>query len=388
MVLEDQSNILTATLCLLAARFTQNLPILLDFALAAPQDFYSVQLLRRLAAELLNPLTNRLPFPGKSQPNAHAVQAYNLATLVWKSEIFRNDKHIDGFSFSCPRAKRVALIRLTLWGSITLGGSSSQWEENCVVDGHLLSVKFARSSSDQWNTAVLVAGLLDGNRRLHSRDILELHRWHRELQEKWTDEYEALAQSIARRIKEFHADSSFAVLPDQLCSIVFSGISPMAARYRCCAIYLSETDPIKRQFDAIVGQSSLLELSSVIWPTAVADSTSLPKIELHLPTNNAKLSDFFSQLCEAIKLAPQQCLARPGNVMHPPGSQEALYLDVVWRQLTDDVFVNGFPSIDENCSATKLRAYQAFGVLLVSLVVNKTSLPIARFLSIDNRIPV
>jgi hypothetical protein len=93
--------------------------------------------------------------------------------------------------------------------------------------------------SDQSNTAVLVAGLLDRNRRLHSRNILELHRWHRELQEKWTEEYEALAQSIARRIKEFHTGSSFAVLPDQLCSIVFSGISPMAARYRCCVIYLS-----------------------------------------------------------------------------------------------------------------------------------------------------
>jgi hypothetical protein len=142
------------------------------------------------------------------------------------------------------------------------------------------------------------------------------------------------------------------------------------------SIYLSETDPIKPELDAIVGQSSLLELSSVIWPTTVADSTSLPKIELHLATKNAKLSDFFSQLCEAIKLARQQCLARLGNVMHRPGSQEAVYLDVVWLQLTEDMFVSGFPSIDETCSARKLRAYQAFGVLLGSLVVNNGSLPL------------
>jgi hypothetical protein len=62
--------------------------------------------------------------------------------------------------------------------------------------------------------------------------------------------------------------------------------------------------------------------------------------------------------------------------MHPPGSQEALDLDVVWPQLTDDMFVSGFPSVDGTCSATKLRAYQAFGVLLGSLVVNKGSLPL------------
>jgi hypothetical protein len=68
-------------------------------------------------------------------------------------------------------------------------------------------------------------------------------------------------------------------------------------------------------------------------------------------------------------------LLQLGNQIQPPGSSEILGLDSVFLQLTDDMFLNGFPSV-ESSSPGKLRAFQAFGCLTASLVVKGESLPV------------
>jgi hypothetical protein len=191
---------------------------------------------------------------------------------------------------------------------------------------------------------------------------------------------EAIAVSVANQIRQQESGGYylFSLYPDSLYAAIFPGILPAASRYRCCVLFLTEVglpEVDRPKFDSPVTESALLDLSSILWPSQEYDKKRLQPIPLHLPTRNARLSDFFFQLCQAIDLAPIQGLLRMGSHLLPPGSSESTSLDLIFSQLTDDMFSGGLPSV-ESTSVSKLRAFQAFGCLMAVLILNGEALPI------------
>jgi hypothetical protein len=121
--------------------------------------------------------------------------------------------------------------------------------------------------------------------------------------------------------------------------------------------------------------SPLIDLSSVIWPWQATAERDTPPIAVHLPVTNAKFSDFFFQLCQALDDAPMQALLDLGTAVQSPGTAAPIPIDTVLSQLTDDMFVDGFPVNSSPC-ASRLRAYQGFGTLIGSYALSGKPFPV------------
>jgi hypothetical protein len=259
--------------------------------------------------------------------------------------------------------------------AVTINGSAIT--PDCLWEGSSVTIKIPRSTTETPKFAILVVPVMRIHRP-HSDDFLNIHEYQRQLNEHWTPTYEAIAMAMAYRARLLGHFFLFSAFPDQVYSILFPGIGPQIARYRCCLLYLSESwfdEAENPSFDTFVTRNAFLDLSAVIWPWEQAGERELQPILGHLPTKSAKFSDCFFQLCQMIDDAPMQALLDLGTTVQSPGTTELLTIERVLSQLANDMFCDGFP-VSDSASPSKLRAFQAFGCLIASHVLSGKPLPV------------
>jgi hypothetical protein len=387
VVIDDQPNILTAVLVLLLlylrADDTPAIARVVDFALVANRPTYATQVFRQFAAEMVDPFRTRMPFPGQSlafRPllTRLATDAYAMARLRAQGVVFGAP---DGgevpsmLLFEFPGAVSVALVRVTASANITFTANSSPVVPDCVVDGSSVLLKISRSTTEPPRVGLLVVPVFP-TEHCNMDDLQAIHAFNHELRDRWTADYEAIAIAMVHRARKLHNFFVLPAFPDQLFAIIFPAVSPAAARYRCCLIYLSEQFVgDKPRFETAVIREAFLDLSAVCWPWHEADERELPPLTIHLPITNAKYSDFFFQLGQALDDAPFQALLDIGTSVQSPGTTNILSIDKILCQLTDDMFVEGCP-VAQSSQPSKLRAYQAFGTLIASYVLSGKTIPV------------
>ena len=393
VLIRDQPNMLTAVVCLLAAYFmseTSNgtdggISRLIEYALASPKKTYAVQLFRQVAAELLNPLRKTMPFRKDHTEfryllSSLAIEAYNLSLLANHATILTRQDSIDlpsVFSFNFPGASQVAFVKISPCTDISLLINGVQMTPDCAIEGSSGTIKLARNTTDPAQFAILVVPIFPGSRP-HDADLVKLHMYQQKLTETWTESYETIARVMSHIAHKSENAFWLGASPDLLYSIIFPGVDPCVARYRCCLLYLTEQglDPSWiPQFDTLAIHDLFLDLSSVIWPCQEVEERKIRPMEIYLPTKNAKLSDFFFQLCQAIDNAPIQTLLDLGTSIQSPGTIEVFTMNTIFSQLTDDMFHDGFP-VSEEMSPAKLRAYQAFGCVTAAHILSGSPLPV------------
>jgi hypothetical protein len=240
-----------------------------------------------------------------------------------------------------------------------------------------LTIKISRSTTETPKFAILIVPVMQVHWP-HNDDLLNIHEYQRQLSAHWNPTYEAIAVAMACRARQLGHFFLFSAFPDQVYTILFPGVEPQIARYRCCLLYLSERwfdEAEKPSFDTIANRNAFLDLSAVIWPWEQAGEPELQPIRVHLPTKSAKFSDVFFQLCQAIDDAPMQALLNLGTTVQSPGATEPLTVERILSQLTNDMFCDGFP-INDFPSPSKLRAFQACGCLIASHVLSGKPMPV------------
>ena len=309
-----------------------------------------------------------------------AIEAYNLSLLYSKAAILAQRDNSDlpsVFTFDFPGALKVAFMKISPSSDISLLINGAQTTLDCVIEGSSGTIKVARITTEPARFAILVVPIYPTSHP-HEGDLVKLHGYQQQLAKHWTEEYEALARVISHGARKQGNAFWIGAAPDGLYSLLFPGIEPCVARFRCCLVYLSEEklDPSwVPQFDTFAVRNLFLDLSSLIWPCQEVEDRTMRPMAIYLPTKNAKLSDFFFQLCQALDNAPIQTLLDHGASIQSPGTTEVFTMDTIFGQLTNDMFQNGFP-VRGDLSTAKLRAYQAFGCLAASHVLSGNPLPV------------
>ncbi|OHS98775.1 CUB domain containing protein [Tritrichomonas foetus] len=394
MLLKDQPNILTGIACLLTLyvrcdfsneHITQeNIAHVLEFALSS-NNTYTVQIFRQFTAEMLNPFRKTMPFPFSKAPfhpflTSLAYKALSISKLPSTTKIItQNEKNelpsITVYTFE--GAEKIAFVKILPLNKVSLNVNKVEVQPDCFVDGDSVTIKISRSSSDNRKFALMLIPIYPPSKP-HSSDVNRLHKYQKILSESWTEDDEAMARCLIQIPLKKSSYYTFAMYPDDLYHLLFPTMDPDIARYRLCVLYLTYGKLDQSQipnFGPQVLSSGNDTLFDILMPKHVIIEKEHTPISVHLPMKNAKLSDFFFQFCQVIDTAPINCLTSLGNSLQPPGTAESISIDTVLSQLADDMFSEGLPLIDA-VSVGKLRAFQAFGCLMASLVNSGKSLPI------------
>ena len=439
ILIHDQPNILTGVSILIAIyvrcalmdskKTIENVSHALMYALSLPnspikindlienfKDSYGISVFRQFATEIFNPFSKHMPFPYSIESNAYfpiltnqAFQALTISKLPMKTSLItqnNKDELPSAVYYNFQGASQIALIKLlsNSKGSITI--DKTEIKSDTIIEGEQVTIKISRSSSENKKFGLMVIPLYPIGIPSYN-DIQEIHRYQKHLMNHWSPEYEAFARCLVQAYLPSRFYFIFSIYPDTIYQMMFPNVDPKAARFRLCLLYLTYGNlnintPIKKNDTEEVSNINLFSFLNefhiptfnrhtietllnvgynknivfdVLTPWKQMKEIDYPPISINFPLKNAKLSDFFFQLSQIIDSSPISFLPSLSNLLPSPGINDSIEIHAAFSQLENDMFCNGAPFNDE-CSNSKLKAYQAFGCLLASLANSGYSVPL------------
>ena len=386
-VINDQPSFFTGLLCVISLHLYKG-PSLQNFIehvidVDKTKHTYASLVFRQFVSDLLNPFGNvhasGIDFNYEEMLSSIVIDALALSRrgncIIVRSSSSEPSKIIG---IDIPDADCLAAMRILPTTTANVSMNQVPITPDCILQCSKGNLKITKSIQDVVPYILQIIPI--SKRSMHTaEDARNILLMMNEIKQKWTPENEALANCIAQNAFTLSFPYLFMGMPDSLMSLMFPGISPEVARFRCALCFLNidgteEYEPLnldsnlhpllKMLYSAFIPQKQLVADKK-------AERNFLPA---SLPTKNATLSDFFSELYKVYENVACSEVLMLGDRIVGNSSEPVKVVDVL-SELENDMFIDGKP--DPNAlSQTQMSGFLGFGMYAVVCLANGLQFPV------------
>ncbi|EAY08095.1 CUB domain containing protein [Trichomonas vaginalis G3] len=385
-VIQDQPSVLTGILCLISVFLYkgQSLQSFIECVLdidKSKQTFASL-IFRQLSLELLNPfitkdsLLSNLP---QSVISSIAIDALSLSLRDGAMIVRANPTETSKIAtINSPDASGLAVMRVLPTTTASVSLKKSPIVPDCIIPGSGGTLKITKGHQDQVPYVLQIIPVGKKMRR-HADDARRIALLVDEIRKKWTSEDEALAVFLSQISFQMNFPLLFAGMSDDLIRLFFPRVSVTAARFRCslCLEYLRGTENCPQLDISSLSNPLLKGLFSALFPhrqLLVDPAKSSSILPPTLPTRNAQLSDFFSQLYDELRNSPLSRIFSLGTDVVGSLSEPHKISDVLLSLKNDMFDENGCP-LKTSLSPKQMDGYLGFGLFGAICIASGRLLP-------------
>lgn len=386
-VINDQPSVLTGILCLISlflykgSSLQSFIECVLDID-RSRQTFASL-IFRQLSLELLNPFISKdslLSVLPLSVISSVAIDALSLSLRDGAMIVRANPTETSKIAtINSPDASGLAVMRVLPTTTASVSLKKSPIVPDCIISGSGGTLKITKGHQDLVPYVLQIIPVGKKMRR-HADDARRIALLIDEIRKKWTSDDEALAKYLSQIAFQMNFPLLFAGMSDDLIKLFFPRVSVTAARFRCslCLEYLRGTE-VCPQLDVSTLSSPLVHgLLSALFPRRqllVDPSKSSAVLPPTLPTRNAQMSDFFSQLYDELRNAPLSHILSLGTDVVGSISEPHKISDVLLA-LKNDLFEEDGSAKQNAVSPKQMDGFLGFGLFGAICIASGRLLPL------------